>query len=185
MELIAQGKRIGIRNLTLDDVPVFARWWNDGELMAAVGFSKGLGVTEAELERRFAEEVNDPDSKRHARLYVIVDLENDYKPIGELAYGRLDLEQGTCLVGIKICELDYQGKGYGFESLRVFMDYLFDCFQLKKIELDTLADNLRAYNLYKKLGFKETRFEKDFWTDPDGKVHDVIFMERENPSLEK
>ena len=82
MELIAQGKRIGIRNLTLDDVPVFARWWNDGELMAAVGFSKGLGVTEAELERRFAEEVNDPDSKRHARLYVIVDLENDYKPLG-------------------------------------------------------------------------------------------------------
>lgn len=150
--------------------------------MASVGFRKGLGVAVAQLEQRFAGEINDPDPQRDSRRYVIVDLENN-RPIGELVYGELDLEQGKCRVGIKICELDYQGKGYGWESMTVFLDYLFERFKLKKIEIDTLADNVRAYNLYKKLGFRETRIEKGFWTDPDGNAHDVIFMEMENPAL--
>ncbi|HOB09391.1 MAG TPA: GNAT family N-acetyltransferase [Limnochordia bacterium] len=171
-----------MRNITAADVPTFVRWWNDGNLMASVGFRKGLGVTVAQLEQRFAGEINDPDPQRDSRRYVIVDLENN-RPIGELAYGELDLEQGKCRVGIKICELDYQGKGYGWESMTVFLDYLFERFKLKKIEIDTLADNVRAYNLYKKLGFRETRIEKGFWTDPDGNAHDVIFMEMENPAL--
>ncbi|HHX02563.1 MAG TPA: GNAT family N-acetyltransferase [Firmicutes bacterium] len=183
MELVVKGRRIGIRNIELADVPTFVKWWNDGKLMASVGFRKGLGVTETELEHRFAVEINDPDPERTSRRYVIVDLEDKYKPIGELAYGQLDLEQGKCLVGIKICELDYQGKGYGSEAMTVFINFLFDCFRLRKIEIDTLADNMRAYNLYRKLGFKETRIEKNFWTDPDGKSHDVIFMELDNPAL--
>ena len=46
MTVVAEGTKTKIRSLRLEDAPLFARWWNDGRLMAAVGFRKGLLVTE-------------------------------------------------------------------------------------------------------------------------------------------
>ena len=40
----------------------------------------GLRETVAQLEQRFAGEINDPDPQRDSRRYVIVDLENN-RPI--------------------------------------------------------------------------------------------------------
>lgn len=62
--------------------------------------------------------------------------------------------------------------------MSLFIDYLVSEFDLNKIEIDTIHDNIRAYNLYKKLGFKEVQKIKDFWTDDQGKNHDIIFMEK-------
>jgi len=177
VHFVAQGERVGIRHITMGDIPLLAKWWNDGEIMAPMGFRHGMGATEFQLQQRFSAEINDTDPFRISRRYIIVDRQATNKPIGELAYGELDLEHHTCRIAIKIGEKAYQGKGYGYESLSVFIEYLFEHFSLRKIEIDTLADNLPAYYLYKKLGFIETRVEKNYWTDPDGVAHDLIFME--------
>ena len=79
---------------------------------------------------------------------------------------------------MKISELSYQGKGLGEEALSAFINYLTSEFGLNKIEIDTIHDNIRAYNLYKKLGFQEVERIKDFWTDDQGNKHDIIFMEK-------
>lgn len=176
MAIIATGKLIKIRDITIEDVPQFVNWWNNGELMADVGFNKGLGITEDKLLKDFSKEISDPNAYRESRRYVVLDIK-DNRPIGELAYGQLDLIQKKCGIGIKICELSYQGKGYGQDTLITFMNYLYNHFGLQKIEIDTLADNLRALSLYKKIGFKQTRIERDYWTDPEGISHDLIFME--------
>lgn len=86
--------------------------------------------------------------------------------------------QLKCRIAIKIAELDYQGKGIGEESLSLFIGYLTWELGMNKIEIDTIHDNVRAHNLYKKLGFKETRRVKDFWTDDHGHKHDILFMEK-------
>jgi len=176
MGIIATGKLIKIRDITIEDVPQFVKWWNNGELMADVGFKNGLGVTEDKLLKDFSKEISDPNPYRESRRYVVLDIK-DERPIGELAYGQLDLAQKKCGIGIKICELSYQGKGYGQDTLITFMNYLYNHFGLQKIEIDTLADNLRALSLYKKIGFKQTKIELDYWTDPEGISHDLIFME--------
>ncbi|MDD2431781.1 MAG: GNAT family protein [Firmicutes bacterium] len=183
MIVVAEGEKIKIRPISLEDVPQFVKWWNDGELMASVGFSRGLGVTEAKLYDDFNEEISDPSSLRERRRYVVLDKVNDL-PIGELVYGQLDLAENKCRIGIKICELSYQGKGFGKDALVTFILFLFNHFDLQKIEIDTLADNLRAYSLYKKVGFRETKKESKFWQDPDGIWHDVIFMEMEKPEFQ-
>lgn len=152
MTVVAEGTKTKIRSLRLEDAPLFARWWNDGRLMAAVGFRKGLGVTEEKLYEDFKKEIDDENPYRERRRYVVLDRETE-APIGELSYGELDTEVGKCRVGIKICEISAQGRGFGKDALLAFMRYLFDRFGLQKIEIDTLKDNVRAEALYRKVGF--------------------------------
>jgi RimJ/RimL family protein N-acetyltransferase len=49
---------------------------------------------------------------------------------------------------------DFWGKGYGFDSYSKFIPYLFNDYGINKISLEVLSTNLRAINLYKKIGFK-------------------------------
>ena len=168
-------KRLGVREVTVDDAKQFQTWWNNGELMASMGFENGLGVSLADMQERFANQVNDIDPKRKRRTYIICRLDNN-QAIGELTYGAYEPARKKLGLAMKICELDQQGKGYGEESLRAFMDYLQERFSLDAIDIDSLADNQRAMSLYKKVGFDVTSIHKDYWQDPSGGYHDLVFM---------
>jgi len=170
--------RLGVRNLTHTDITLITRWWNDGNIMKDMGFVNGMGVTESDIYSRFENQLKNNSAILERRIYIITDKKTG-KAIGELQYGELDLESKKCRIGIKISETEYQGKGLGKEALMHFIKYLKSEFGLKKIEIDTIHDNIRAYSLYKKLGFKEVQRIKDFWTDDQGKKHDIIFMELE------
>ena len=47
----------------------------------------------------------------------------------------------------------YIGKGWAFRSYCLFIPYIFNLYTLDKIYLEVLSTNIRALNLYKKLGF--------------------------------
>ncbi|NLK42995.1 MAG: GNAT family N-acetyltransferase [Tissierellia bacterium] len=165
-----------VRKLTYSDIPIITRWWNNGLLMKDMGFINGMGVTESSLYSRFKNQLSN-DGILESRMFIITDIKTG-KEIGELQYGELDLKEKKCRVAMKISELSYQGKGLGEEALSAFINYLTSEFGLNKIEIDTIHDNIRAYNLYKKLGFQEVERIKDFWTDDQGNKHDIIFMEK-------
>jgi RimJ/RimL family protein N-acetyltransferase len=175
--IIFESNRIRVRNLKRSDIPIITRWWNDGLLMKDMGFVNGMGVTESSLFSRFEKQLIDDDTVLESRMFIITDIATG-KEIGELQYGELDLISKKCRIAIKISEIDYQGKGLGKEALSLFIDYLVAEFDLKKIEIDTIHKNIRAYNLYKNLGFVETERIKDYWTDDQGNKHDIIFMEK-------
>ena len=104
-------------------------------------------------------------------------IKNDGLPIGELSFHNLDLINKSCEIGIKICDLSEQGKGYGEEALRGFIAYLFNTYQLHRIELDTLLENKRAQNLYQKVGFKVVGVKRDVWLDPLGNYRSAVVMD--------
>lgn len=62
---------------------------------------------------------------------------------------------------------DYQGKGYGELLLK---DCIERCIKSKVeyIHLEVKVDNIKALNLYKKLGFKEVRVRKGYYAGVDG-----------------
>ena len=175
--VIFESSRIRVRKLNYSDIPMIVRWWNDGLLMKDMGFINGMGVTESSLFSRFSKQLNDHDTVLESRMFIITDIQTD-REIGELQYGELDLKDKKCRIAIKISEIDFQGRGLGEEALSLFIDYLISEFSLNKIEIDTIHDNVRAYKLYKKLGFQEIERIKDYWTDDQGNKHDIIFMER-------
>lgn len=176
-DIIFDSKRIRVRKLKHSDIPIIAGWWNNGLLMKDMGFINGMGVTESSLLSRFNKQLTDNDTILERRLFIITDIQTG-KEIGELQYGELDLKNKKCRIAIKISEIDFQGKGLGEEALSLFMDYLISEFNLHKLEIDTIHNNVRAYKLYKKLGFNETERIKDFWTDDQGNKHDIILMEK-------
>lgn len=176
--LIFESDRIRVRTLSYSDIPIVTRWWNNGALMKEMGFVNGMGITESSLLRRFKKQLEADDTTiLDSRMFIVTDRKTG-REIGELQYGELNLQDKKCRLAVKIAELDYQGKGLGEESLSLFIDYLVSEFGLNKIQIDTIHDNVRAYNLYKKLGFVEIERVKDFWTDDRGHKHDIIFMEK-------
>lgn len=48
---------------------------------------------------------------------------------------------------------DYRGKGLAYEAYRLFIPFIIKQYNLHKVSLEVLATNVRAYNLYVKLGF--------------------------------
>jgi GNAT superfamily N-acetyltransferase len=48
---------------------------------------------------------------------------------------------------------DYRGKSLAFEAYRLFIPFVIKQYNLHKVSLEVLATNVRAYNLYLKLGF--------------------------------
>lgn len=175
--IIFETNRIRVRKLNNSDIPIITRWWNDGLLMKDMGFINGMGITESSLLSRFKNQLKDDDAILESRMFIITDVKTG-KEIGELQYGELDLKSKKCRIAIKISEINYQGKGLGEEALSCFINYLTSEFGLRKIEIDTIHDNIRAYRLYEKLGFKEIERIKDYWTDDQGNNHDIIFMEK-------
>lgn len=69
---------------------------------------------------------------------------------------------------------DYRGKGLAFDAYRKFIPYLFDHYNLHKISLEVLSTNIRAYNLYVKLGFVPEGAKRDEVLKNDMYVNSVV-----------
>ncbi len=152
-----------IRKANVEDAKTLCDWWNNGELMKDVGFPNGLGKRVEEVEKQIVE---------GKKVLLMLLLGN--KPIGEAVYG--DLNNGICEIGIKICEINLQGRGYGKRFLSLFINELFDT-GYEKIVLDTDLENIRAQKLYEKVGFKRLRVHKNSWRNQVGEVRSSVDFE--------
>lgn len=65
-------------------------------------------------------------------------------------------------IGIVIYDEQYWGKGIGTDSLKLWIDYLFETAkEITRLDLRTWSGNERMISLAKKIGFKEeARFRK-------------------------
>lgn len=161
-----ESKRLRLRAMTEEDAPLLISWYKEAELMKHVGFDDGLIVSLDEQIKRIKEQ------KIDEKLLMLTLL--DDTPIGECHY--LNIKGSSCEIGIKIGDLSYQGQGYGKEGLQLLLAHLFGVLGMKSIFLDTLEENVRAQNLYKTVGFKQTGINPNIWTDPKGRPRSAVLM---------
>lgn len=159
-------KNLTIRNAAAGDAPLLAHWWNDGKVMAHAGFPKGLGTT---TEKIACDIANDSDDTRR-RLILLL----NGAPIGEMSYYNIGSQ--TAEIGIKICESDYQEKGFGKILLSMLIRHLFQS-GYTKIVLDTNLKNTRAQHVYEKLGFRKLRVNVDSWKNQLGELQSSVDYE--------
>ena len=152
-----------IRNAGPADAPQLAAWWNDGRVMAHVGFPKGLGITEAQIADSLK---TDGDDTRRRLMLLYQEA-----PIGEMCYRNLN--DGSAEIGIKICNAAYQEKGIGRVALSMLIRALFDR-GYAKIVLDTNLKNTRAQHVYEKLGFRKLGVRADSWVDQLGQPQSAV-----------
>lgn len=155
-----------IRNAEEKDCLQLATWWNDGNVMAHAGFPNGLKTTAKKIKEQIA-----TDSDNTKRRLVI-----EYKgtSIGEMSF--YVYEGKKVEIGIKICNLDFQGKGLGRVLLSMLIEKLFSM-GYELIFLNTNIKNTRAQHVYELLGFKKTAINKDSWKNQLGELQTSVDYE--------
>lgn len=172
-----RGNKVIIRQIELGDEEFLYKWWNDGEMMAHATLAYGTLQSKEAIRRGIEKEVEKNSMYSESKRFIICKKDN-MEPIGEMGYSGYDARNQKSEFGIKICEMEEQGKGYGEDALYHFIDFMFRFLNLNKIELTSMYDNKRAHNLYKKLGFKEIGIIRQGYFDSrSGKFSDVIYMD--------
>lgn len=69
----------------------------------------------------------------------------------------------------------YWNRGYGQDSIKLLLNYLFTDLNAIRIELEVISTNTRAIACYKKCGFLQEEIKKDNYYI-DGKYVDTIIM---------
>lgn len=159
-------KDICIRNIENKDLEQLATWWNDGSIMAHAGFPNGLGISVKEIEEKIK---NDSDDTRRRLI-----IEYKDKLIGEMNYSIC--ENHVYEIGIKICDSNYQEKGFGRIILSTLIEELFNR-GANLICLDTNLKNSRAQHIYELLGFKKVAIHKDSWRNQIGELQTTVDYE--------
>lgn len=143
-----------IRDAQQEDCDILAVWWNDGNLMAHAGYPNGLHTNKKQVWE---------EMKQSSRKRLII--EKNQIPIGEMSY--MDIGNQVADIGIKICVVSEQEKGYGKKILTLFINELFHI-GFQKIILDTDTSNHRAQHVYETLGFKKIRINPDCFINQAG-----------------
>ncbi|MBA3945971.1 MAG: GNAT family N-acetyltransferase [Herpetosiphonaceae bacterium] len=99
----------------------------------------------------------------------------DGKLIGGVGLHHSDRRSGTTSFGIGIYDEAYVGRGYGSDALRVFLTWVFETQNWRRLWLTTWSTNQRAYRAYQKLGFvEEGRCPEEVYCD--GAYVDEVIM---------
>jgi RimJ/RimL family protein N-acetyltransferase len=76
-------------------------------------------------------------------------------------------------LGIGIGEPGNWGRGYGYEALRLALDFAFHELNLYRVQLTVFEYNERAIALYEKLGFRREGVFREF-VHRDGRRYDML-----------
>lgn len=137
---------IKIAVTTKDDLELVQKLWKDGRVMKWVGFPDGLEMS-AEDMLKWYERLQQTPNEEH---YSLFDTTGEY--VGETFY-RYHPEETE--VDIKLVP-SQQGKSYASVGLSYVMSKVFVHDPNTVIIVDPHPENLQAYILYERLGFKKT-----------------------------
>lgn len=165
--MVIQYGNLVIRNGTKEDGSILGKWWRDGAVMAHAGFPNGLDITDDQIASELSKDSDDTCPR--------MIIESNGCPIGEMSYRNKG--NFTANIGIKICEISEQGKGYGTRLINMLVSVLFYERGYEKIILDTNIKNMRARHVYEKIGFKKVRINKDSWRDQLGHLQSSVDYE--------
>ena len=87
-------------------------------------------------------------------LFIIEDKVRK-KVIGHIGLYNIDLRLKSAEYAILIGNNEYIGRGVGRKVTGLILQYAFKELKLNRIYLSLISENLSAYNLYLKMGFKK------------------------------
>ena len=163
------GDNIYFSPISLDDIEEYAEMVNDVKVSVGLGYLSYTNIIDFESEKEFLISV------KKEKMFAVRLLEND-ELLGNIGFNSLDIVNRNGALGVLMGNPKYQRKGYGMEAIKLILDYGFSFLNLRNISLSVFEYNEPAYNLYKKVGFKEAgRLRKA--VEIMGKTYDVIIMD--------
>lgn len=145
---------ITLRELQEKDSEGMLEWMHDPEIQR--NFQKNmLEKSKADVLRFISEAVYYPVEGKSIH-YAIADEKDEYQ--GTISLKNVDLINRNAEYAISL-RRSAQGKGIGKEATQKLLEMAFQKFELKRVYLNVLGENIRAIRLYEKCGFV---FEGEF-----------------------
>ena len=163
------GDRIYFSPISLEDTEDYLDMVNEIKVSAGLGCIVYTGILDFESQKEVL------SSLKKGKNFAVRLLENN-ELLGNIGFNSIGEIHRTAEIGIMLGNPKYQRKGYGMEALNLLLDYGFSFLNLRNIYLKVFEYNEAAYNLYKKVGFKEVgRLRKA--VEIMGKTYDEIIMD--------
>lgn len=165
------GERIMLREYKKEDLMEIRKWVNNANIVdnlsdifiCPVPFNSTESFLNSVLE-----------SKDDSKNFVIADKKTE-SYIGQIDLRNINWKNRVAEIGIVIGDEEKLGKGYGSEAIKLLQEFSFERLNLNRLQLTVHDYNKRAFNCYKKCGFKqEGRLRQSFYKD--GKYTDMIYM---------
>lgn len=160
-----KGDKICLRPISMEDVPLLAKWVNDEEVTHYMFTGQ-----KPQNHTQVAEGLK-KDLEGNNVIFLV--MEN--KPIGYAGLYDINPIARKAEFRVLIGEKDYWGKGYGTEVIKMITHYGFDRLNLNRIYLGYTADNKAAGKCYEKAGYQyEGTLKEDIYRN--SRYYDSIRM---------
>lgn len=151
-----RGRKVVLRQKTIADAERDYAWRCDPEL-ARYDATRPLRISFEDFVADYEEDLR--RASAHGQRFAIETL--DGRHIGNCMYYGANYHRQEAELGILIGDRDYWGRGYGTDSIRTLLRYIFQCTSLNRIYLRTLDWNVRAQRSFAHCGFHEFRRERE------------------------
>lgn len=164
-----EGKSVRLRVWREDDIGKLTELRNDIKLQSYL-LSRVRG-SNSEQTRQWLQQRSSGSS---SLLFIVADKGRD-TPLGYIQFIDIESIDQTAKLGICLSS-EAQGKGVGQEVLLLALQYLFDCWAIRKVTLEVSEGNIRAIRCYEKIGFRQCgKYMKHKYID--GEWRDLVIME--------
>lgn len=164
--MIIKGNKTSLKRIELKDIDFLYNIENDPELNYLLDANPNHGMSLSDINNK----INSILKSDNILGFIIMNQKTE--KIGVIYYYFLPGYK-TIHFSIRISK-GYWNKGYGYDSLKAFILYIFNDLKLHRIESKVCAFNHRALHLYKKLGFKEEGVLRKYFRVERGKFEDNI-----------
>ena len=163
------GEKVYLSPISIDDFEEYAEMANDINVSVGLGSIAYTSIIDFESEKEFLISI------KKSKNFAVRLLEND-ELLGNVGFNLEDSINRAGVIGVMLGNSKHQRKGYGTEAVNLLLDYGFSFLNFRNISLNVFEYNEAAYNLYKKIGFKEVgRLRKA--AEILGETYDIIIMD--------
>lgn len=153
-----QTKQIKLRDWIKEDLDEYEFWHTGRKKWMDYDAPYYKKPTKTEIQNKLnelRERITNKNWENPRKRLVIADMENN-SFIGTVSWYWQSKETNWKSIGIVIYNEKFWGMGIGYDSLKLWIDYLFDaCKEIVRLDLRTWSGNQKMIKLSKKLGFKE------------------------------
>lgn len=141
-----QGRQVILREKRLEDADNDYAWASDHELMR-LDAAEPCNIAYSIYLLTYPDALRDPTKLQ----FAVETLEG--KHIGNCVCYNIDKSVKEAELGIMIGDRAYWGEGYGMDTVKTLMNYIFKDLGMSKVSLHTLEWNIRAQECFQRCGF--------------------------------
>lgn len=163
------GKRIQLRAIEYDDLPLIVQWRNDPEVYQYFYEHEPLSLV---MQRAWFEKYL---ARSDEKLWI-VEAKDKNESIGTVGLVHIDWRNRKAEWGRLLIYPDqYKHGGYGSEIESLILRFFFDNMNMNRLQCEVFLENESVWKLHEKFGFNQEGLFRQY-IFKDGKYKDVVYL---------